>query len=869
MRPDLVRFLRRVRHWASRSRLDADLAREIDTHRAMTRERFERLGYDADAAISASARALGNTTLSREDARGVWFAPWLESIAQDLRIAARSLIKRPGVTCIAVLTMALGIGANTAVFSLLDASLFKALPVPHPEQLAFLSQVDSTGEQLDFSYPEFQQLRNASHTVSGMAAFDGSRFSATVDGRPALIHGDFVSGNYFDLLGVHAAAGRTFTAADDQPGLAPVAVISTTYWTGAFGRDPHVIGRVITLGGMPFTVVGVTPPEFRGNDVTGTGPDIVIPMAFHGQLALRDHVSFGILARLKPSVSLVQATEELGLLHRHFLSDSSGAALSPAAARDLASRRLVMRAGLHGANGQLGPDDARQTLIVIGIVALVLLIACVNVASLLVARAADRQKEFAVRLSIGASRGRMIRQLLTESTLLAAIGGAVGLLCAEWGAHLLGSMLPLGALTFHPVTSPECLALTAALALGTGLAFGLIPAVSGTRVDLSPVLRGSDMGGSARAPRQRLARMLVIAQIGLSMTLLIGAGLLVRSLQNLRRTEPGFAANQVLAIYVYPVLLGYDHDRELNLYRDMLARLSTIPGVSSTSLVRYWIGSGENIVAPGYFSTMGIGFERGRDFSATTDQASAPKVAILSDAAARLQFGTDDPVGRILTSGDHAGAQVIGVVRNIKHSAWQEAGDPTVYTPYAQAPPGELGQIQFLVRTSGDPLALARAVRAAVTSIEPSLPILSLQTEAEALGQSMGDEKSVATLLSGFGVLALVLAAIGLYGTMSHAVMRRTREFGIRMSLGADATGVLRLVLRETAGLVALGLVAGVPMALAGTRLIASLLFHVAPTDAVAIGGVMVLMATVAVCAGAIPAYRAARVDPMIALRHS
>lgn len=869
MTPDLARFLRRVRHWVSRSRLDADLAREIETHRAMTREKFERLGYGADEATTASARALGNTTLSREAARGVWLAPWLESIAQDLRIAARSLAKRPGITAIAVLTMALGIGANTAVFSLLDASLFKALPVPHPEQLAFLSQVDSTGEQLDFSYPEFQQLRHANRTVAGLVAFDGSRFSATVDGHPALIRGDFVSGNYFDLLGVHAILGRTFTMADDQPGLEPVAVISSAYWTGTFGKDAHVIGRVMTVGRIPFTVIGVTPPEFRGNDVTGTGPDIVIPMAFHGRLALRDHVSFGILARLKPSASLAQATEELGALHRHFLSDSSGAARSPAAARDLASRRLVMRPGLHGAGGELGPNDARQTLIVVGIVAMVLLIACVNVASLLVARAADRQKEIAVRLSIGASRGRVIRQLLTESTLLASIGGIMGLLCAEWGAHLLGSMLPLGALTFHPVTSPECLALTAALALGTGIVFGLIPAVSGTRVDMSPVLRGSDIGGSARAPRQRLARMLVIAQIGLSMTLLIGAGLLVRSLQNLRRAEPGFAANQVLGIYVYPVLLGYDHDREMTFYRDMLARLSIIPGVSSTSLVRYWIGSGENVVAPGYFSTMGIAFLRGRDFSATTDQVSAPKVAILSAAAAREQFGSDDPIGRTLTSGAHAGAQVIGVVKSIKHSAWQDAGDATVYTPYTQAPPGDLGQIHFLVRTSGDPGALARTIRNAVTSIEPNLPILSLQTEAEELGQSIGAAKSVATLLSGFGVLALVLAAIGLYGTMSHAVARRTREFGIRMSLGANASGVLRLVLRESLELVAMGLLAGIPMALAGTRLIASLLFHVAPTDAVAIGGVMALMAAVAVCAGTIPAYRAAHVDPMAALRHS
>ncbi len=312
----------------------------------------------------------------------------------------------------------------------------------------------------------------------------------------------------------------------------------------------------------------------------------MIPMTFHGQLALRDHVSFGILARLK-AVRSARASRR-GTRHAApALSRRLGRhhPVSPAAARDLATRRLVLRSGLHGASGALDPNDTRQTLIVVGIVALVLLIACVNVASLLVARAADRQKEIAVRLSIGASRSRMIRQLLTESTLLAVIGGTMGLLCAEWGAHVLGSMLPLSALTFHPVTSPECLALTAGLALTTGILFGLIPAISGTRVDLSPVLRGSDIGGDARSPRQRLARTLVIAQIGLSMTLLIGAGLLVRSLQNLRRAEPGFAADRVLGMYVYPVLLGYDHDHEMKI---SIASCSTSSRPSRGFVPRAW-----------------------------------------------------------------------------------------------------------------------------------------------------------------------------------------------------------------------------------------------------------------------------------------
>jgi predicted permease len=861
-------FLRRVSRVLRHDQFSRELAEEVETHRVMKQAELERLGYSPRDAAAMSRRAMGNTTVARERARGVWFAPGLERVVQDLRFGARTLVKRPGMTTVAILVIALGIGANTALFSLVDASLFQSLRVDHPDQLVALSQIDSTGAELDFSLPNVERLQTANHSFVGMVAYDGTRVSVTVDGRPSMITGDFSSGNYFALLGVNAALGRTFTAADDQPGRPPVVVISDAYWTREFGRHPNVIGRAIAIGPDRFTVIGVMAADFRGRSVAGSAPDVEIPMIYHSRLALRDHVSFGILARLRPSVSPARAAADLSAIQQHYLNDSIGRSRSAGAVRTAAARRLVLRSAQHGVAGALGSDAAQQLLVVVAIMVLVLLIACVNVGTLQLAGAADRQKEMAVRVSLGAGRLRLVRQLLTESMLLSLVGAALGILWSELGARLLSASLPLGQLTFHPLQNPECLAFTAGLALATGVVFGLIPAITTTQVNVNPVLRGTDTDGPVGYLRQHVVGTLVVFQIALSVTLLLGAGLLVRSLQQLRRAEPGFAADSVLTMYAYPVLLGYTADRELWLYSTVVEKLALTPGVRSASVVRYWLGAEQNWIGPDYFRTMGIPIVRGREFSLSTDRRESPRVVIISEAVAHRLFGSLDPIGRLLPSGDLAGARVVGLVRNIKHTARQNTGDATIFAPYTQAPLNELGQIHFLVRTSGAPTALASTLRSAISTTEPALPVLSVHTVAEELGQSLSGERSIATLLSGFGALALVLAAIGLYGTMAQTVSRRTREMGIRMSLGASSGQMRWMILRETLALAGVGLLAGVPMALGATRLLSSMLFQIAPADPISLAGIVVLMVVVAAVAGLLPASRAARVDPMVALRN-
>jgi ABC-type antimicrobial peptide transport system permease subunit len=429
-------------------------------------------------------------------------------------------------------------------------------------------------------------------------------------------------------------------------------------------------------------------------------------------------------------------------------------------------------------------------------------------------------------------------------------------------------MLPLDSLNFTPLTNPACLIFTGLLAVGTGILFGLVPAVASTRVNLSPILRGTDAGqGGGR--QLHIGGVLVVAQIALSLTLLVAAGLLVQSLRQLHRAEPGFDADHVVAAYVYPVLLGGSHAREMRDYQQMLDRLAAVPGVRSASVMRYWIGSTTNLVGPGFFATLGVPFIRGRDFSAALDSPASQKVAILSASAARAIFGNDDPIGRVVPSGDFAGAQVVGVVRDIRHSAWQDHGDATVYAPYQQADSSALGQIQLMVRTTGDAARSFAAMRAAVRSVEPDLPIVSMQTVTDIFGQSVTAEKSTARLLTSFGALALLLALVGLYGTVSHSVARRTREIGIRMSLGAAAADVVRSILGETLRLVAIGVVVGIGLAMGTSHLIGSFLYRTAPTDPIALASVIVLTVAVGLLAGSIPAYRAARVSPMVALRQS
>jgi ABC-type antimicrobial peptide transport system permease subunit len=855
-----------------RSQSERELDDELRHHIEQQTEQNIRLGMNPEEARCEARKAFGGVEQAKErsrDARGV---RWLEDLWQDTRYGARMLMKTPGFTFIAALTLALGIGANTAVFSLVDAFMLRSLPVKDPEQLAFVKAISPQGRMTGgFSYGAFEQFRDRSRSFSGIFAYDMTRFSATARGQPEMISGDFVSGGYFDVLGVSALRGRTFTAADDQPGKEPVAVISHGYWERRFGSDPAAVGQTIYVGKMPVTVIGVTPPGFSGRQVAGAPPEIVLPMFLHEQLALRDHNTFAVMARMKPGVSLAQARAELDAIYHQVLRQE--AEPSAQAEQELRARRIELRSGLRG-ELEFGSNDRLRVRIVLAIVGLILLIACINVANLLLARASGRQKEIAVRLSLGAGRWRLIRQLLTESGLLALLAGALGLLLAHWLVDIFLKVLPFEGgdkTAFH--VDLRTLAFTGVVSLLAGVLFGLVPSLLATRIDLNQMLKGAEGRTASRRARQRLAKSLVIAQVALSLALLLGAGLLIRSLQQVYAVDVGFDRDKVLHMWVYPTLLGYDYEQEMRLYRALLERFRAQPGVASASLSRYGLLKDGNFVGPGFFETLGIGLAQGREFS-TADTASSPKVAIINEVTAQRYFPNVNPVGRPLPEELRRPGRlgrdvlIVGVARSFKRYLRQEQPGDGIFIPYTQAPPESLGQIVFYVRATGDPASLIPALRQQARAVEPDLALLNPQTITAGLEQNESDERALAALLSFFSALALALAGIGLYGTISYSVSRRTNELGIRMALGAQKRDVLWLVLREAFWQFALGVVIGIPLALAGARLIASLLFGVQATDPRTISISALVMLAVALLAGYIPAGRASKVDPLVALRY-
>jgi predicted permease len=867
---------------------------EIRTHLEMAKEERIDRGESSTQAQQAARREFGNVALVESVTRDQWGWTWLDDFAEDMRYAARILRKSPGFTAVAILTLALGIGANTAIFSLVDAFLLRLLPVQDPQQLVFVQATGPRGgTRGDFSYSTFEALRSSNNFFSGMFAWDESHVAVTVDSLPEFIDGDFVSGSYWDVLGVRAFLGRTFTLEDDQPGNKPVVVISYAYWKRRFAGDPAAIGKTIFLGRIPFTVVGVTSPQFFGRNVAGRSADIALPMSWQPQLGLKDHDTVKIMARLKSSVTAEQARANLDVAYQQVLTGQAGSQISPQVEQQIRAQRIVLKPGLRGA-AQPTDNFTTELRILGSVVGITLLIASVNVAGLVLARASARQKEIAVRLALGAARERLIRQLLTESVLLAALGGALGLLFAEWGAGLL-----LAVLSYHSATVPfelspnvRILALTCAVSLLTGILLGLVPALTATRVELNPVLKGTQGRSESRGSHPALTKSLVISQVALSLSLLIGAGLLLRSLKQFYAVETGFARDNVLQMWVFPALSGYDHSAEMRLYRELLEKLNATPGVQSASLSRLrmifgrwyrdvWVEAATpdtaetrqvycDPVAPRFFETMGVPLLLGREFS-VTDTETSPKVAIVSESMARKFFTGENPVGRHFgfdaaqSSGD---IEIVGVVKDVRHHLEDQQPREAAWIPYTQAPPDMYGQMNFVLRTTVDPASVISAVQTEVQSVDKNLPLVGVETQTAEIDEYLGDQRSMSVLLSSFAALALVLASIGLYGTMSYAVARRTKELGIRLALGAQPNGVLWMVLRETLALVALGVVIGVPLALTATRLISSMLFGVRATDPMTISVAISVMCAMALLAGYLPARRAMRVDPVVALRY-
>jgi len=814
---------------------------------------------------------------------------------QDLRFGIRLLWKNPGFTTVAALSLALGIGANTAIFSLVDAVLLKMLPVKSPEQLVALEGFNERGERNEiFSYPLFERLRDRSRVFTGvLAAEDDTNRVEMVgpepSGRTEQAVVQLVSGEYFQVLGVNAVAGRLLTMADNQtPGAHQVAALSYDFWRRRFAGDSTVIGQNITLKGQPFTIIGVAPPEFFGESV-GRAPDIWAPLMMQPQFrrgqSYLDQANISwlrIIARLQPGVSEEQALAAVNALLGQINSEPS----------DLGKWTKISHAKIILIPGGQGPSEMRDRFskplrILMVVVGLALLIACANVANLLLARATSRQREVAIRLAIGAGRFRLVRQFLSESVLLAAIGGALGLLFAWWGSHLLLILVSNDSTPIPIDVTPNAriLGFTIAVSLLTALLFGLAPALTATRQDVNAALKMTVLA------RPRLSRLLVIMQVALSLLLLTGAGLFVRTLRNLRTLDLGFAAENVIQARINPLASGYKQEQLPDLYRRLLERLNSAPGIRSASMAGSGFRMGgsrsccigvegythrpdesrqvyTNNVTPGYFQTMGLPLLLGRDFTpqeAGGKPGEFPKVAIINETMARHYFGETSPLGRRFGWGDpskpiEANIEVIGVARDAVYGRLRDKTRPLIYFP------GQGGDV-LVARSTADPAPLLAMVRQEIQVVDKSLEISTVRTIPQLRDQSLVQERLMAELSSFFGLLALLLACIGLYGVMSYDVARRTREIGVRVALGAEAIDVVRLVMRETLSLVVIGLVAGLIAALATTRLIASLLYDLTPNDPLTIGLAGLLLLTVAALAGYLPARRAARVDPMMALR--
>jgi predicted permease len=840
-------------------------------------------------------REFGNVSLIKEVTREAWGWLWLDQLCQDLPYAARMLLKHKGLTAVAVLSLALGIGANTAIFSLIDAVLLKMLPVERPEQLYFVNSVGTRGGRGAPPYPCFERFRDQNQSFTGIAAFVRRDLRVRIDGEREEVTGQLVSGNYFALLGVSPLLGRALSPADDtvpEKGGPDgyVAVISYNYWKRRFGRSPAVVGKVVQVGNDTVTIIGVTPPEFYGL-FPGTEVNISLPMMFEGArlLASKNTWWFNAVGRLKPNASVEQAEAELNAIFLPFMDETS----VPAEMRRAAFARIDLAPASKGLD-TLRRQFSRPLETLMVIVALVLLIACANVANLLLARAAGRRKEFAVRLALGANRLRLLRQMLTESLLLVSLGGLLGLLFARWGAAFLTGLFATGSdrLFVNPALDYRVLLFNAGVSLLTGLIFGLAPAFQATRIDPTPALK--DSASTSTRSRSRFGKSLVVAQVALSLLLLVGAGLFLRTLYKLKNLDAGFRRAGVVTMRVNPGATVYQGARLANLWQEILAGVERLPGARSASLSSLTpiggIDSVERVevagftpstqrdqevrlnqVSPGFFQTFGIGLLQGRAFTGN-DNETAPKVALLNESAARFYFGDRNPVGEQLSfargpKATPARYQVVGVVRDLRYSSLREPDTRSVYLPMLQSL-DQMGRLTLAVRGDGRPTDLTNAVRNELRVAGTDILITDIATLDEQIDQSLLQERLVATLSLFFGVLALLLACIGLYGVISYTVARRINEIGIRLALGGTPANVLHMVLKESLMLVLAGVAVGVLAAFATTHLISSLLYGVSPTDPLTLAGATLLMGAVAVLASLIPARRASRVDPMAALRY-
>jgi predicted permease len=915
-------FWRHLLAWLRRGRLDDEMREELAQHVSWKTEQLVAEGLPPDEARRQASLAVGNVSRLREQSRATWGFPSLDSLVQDGRYGVRQIVRAPVFSAIAICSLAIGIGATTAVFSLADAVLLRTMAVKDPAglfvvkwrsgpRLAFTS-LNGWGEQNEagnastsFSLAAFQSFRtDAAARMDVLGFADLYQVNVVSGGRAELSSAHAVSDNYFDVLGVGPARGRALGAADSAADAPAAAVISDRMWRRRFGTSADTVGSTVLVNGVPVTIVGILPPAFHGTGQVGSDPDFYVPLALHARVMPNDDPIADpnfwwvlMMGRLKPGAGADEARAALDVLLKRTVA---------AAKPDLAAKDLPRVELLPGGQGQVEErSQMRDPLRTMGFVtAIVLLVACANVAGLLLARGRARARELSVRVAIGAPRRRIVRQLLTEASLIAAAGAALGVAFARWVGEALAPALSTGAEPTEILTGidPRVLAFSVLTASAAALLFGLVPAFRATRLDVGAGLQEAGRDRLRGMRHRPLSRLLVVAQIGLALMLVTGAGLLARTLRNLEHADLGFTSSNLLLFRIDPGLNGYDGARAGDLYGRLLDRARATPGVVAASLASHKLISnsasigvavphGETAPAPGtaearayqrshlawnltvdetFFSTLGVRLVRGRGF-VPADEKGAP-VAVVNRALARQLFGTEDAVGRSFRLGSFRQSarpdnEVVGIVEDARYASVRDDKPPTAYLFYRQHPEMKNAPT-FYVRTAGPPSALASAMREIVHDTDPNLPVYGMVTQTDQIATSLRQERLFARLATILGGVAVLLSAIGLYGLLAYAVTRRIPEIGLRMALGAARGTVLWMVLRESLLLAGAGLLLGLPIALAGTRVLQSMLFGLAARDPATLAIAAAAMLVLALVAGYVPARRASRVDPMVALHY-
>jgi predicted permease len=871
------------------NRLSTDIDREMAFHMAERADELMANGMSEGEARREARRRFGNPSLQKERTRDADVMTWLESIGADIRYALRALRASPGFAFVTILSLGLGIGANTAIFSLINAVVLKTLPVNRPEELVRITMGDSDGSV--FTNPIWEQIRDRQDMFSGVFAYGDNQFNLTAGGEVRRARGNWVSGDYFSTLGVRPAAGRLLARTDDVRGCPPVAVLSYGFWQNEYGGSASAIGKTISLESTPYLIVGVTAPSFFGVSV-GDSPQVFTPLCQRAGLDRRSNWFLYVMGRPKPDVTSAQLAARVAALAPAVYAATIPERWSAAEKADYANNKLEIKPAPNGLSPVRREYQKALTVLMV-VVALVLLIACANVANLLLARAAVRGREMAIRLAIGAGRQRLVRQLFTESVLLAGFGAAVGVLFARWGSAMLVSALSRGPfpISLDLGLDGRVLAFTLLVALATGVLFGLAPAWRSTRVDPQLALKANGRGVVEGHNRFTIGKALVVGQIALSLVLVIGAGLLLGTFRKLTTLDPGFNRDGVLIVSINLEHTGYRGPAQAAMHRDLLARIKALPSVENVAASQLTPISGSgwndfikvdgftpknerdalvyfNEVTDGYFTTLGTSLLAGRDFDAR-DRPSGQAVAIVNETLARKFFNGTSALGKTyrIAMGDsiHAPVQIVGVVKDAKYLKLREESYPTVFIALGQDDnPG--ATLQYEVRAVGSATALVPIIKSMVAEVNRSIA-LEFTPLSDQVDASLRRERILATLSAFFGALALLLATVGLYGTLSYSVARRRNEIGIRIALGAGQRRVMRLVMGEVTRMVAVGLALGAAAALLSTRWVKSFLFGVSASDPTTVIASVIIMGLVALAAGAMPAWRAARVDPISALR--